>query len=83
MIALAYAKGKRLLEAGCQFSEFGTRRRRSSKTHDHVVAGLKQAQAEYSVGDGKLVGTSNVSRELHSNTPLPNISRFTWQEFMV
>ncbi|KAI4101731.1 MAG: hypothetical protein L6R37_004812 [Teloschistes peruensis] len=58
----AYKKGCRLLEHGCKFSEFGSRRRRDYHTHDLVLQGLKRAAAD---GDtrgwkGKLSGTSNV-----------------------
>ncbi|EME48375.1 hypothetical protein DOTSEDRAFT_48875 [Dothistroma septosporum NZE10] len=57
-------KGERLLEAGCVFSEFGSRRRRDYKTHEMVMEGLIQAQKETdSKGKGwkgKWTGTSNV-----------------------
>jgi nicotinate phosphoribosyltransferase len=58
----AYRKGKRLLEVGCTFSEFGTRRRRSYKVQDNVVAGLIRADKEESshTRGGRLFGTSNV-----------------------
>ncbi|PVF97240.1 nicotinate phosphoribosyltransferase [Serendipita vermifera] len=58
----AYEKGKKLLEEGCIFSEFGTRRRRSFKTQDDVLAGLIRANQEPSAhsNGGKLLGTSNV-----------------------
>ncbi|KAF2402710.1 nicotinate phosphoribosyltransferase [Trichodelitschia bisporula] len=55
-------KGLKLLEAGCIFSEFGSRRRRDYHTHDLVIQGLLQArtQAEKQGWTGKLSGTSNV-----------------------
>ncbi|KZT29231.1 nicotinate phosphoribosyltransferase, partial [Neolentinus lepideus HHB14362 ss-1] len=56
---LAYEKGTKLLQAGCTFSEFGTRRRRSFKAHDIVMDGLMRASKDYS-GSAKLSGTSNV-----------------------
>jgi nicotinate phosphoribosyltransferase len=56
---LAYGKGVRLLEAGCSFSEFGTRRRRSYHIQDVVVGQLARAEKDYP-GKGKLNGTSNV-----------------------
>lgn len=58
----AYRKGKQLLEVGCTFSEFGTRRRRSYKVQDDVVAGLMRADQEDSshARGGRLFGTSNV-----------------------
>ncbi|AOW00986.1 Quinolinate phosphoribosyl transferase [Yarrowia lipolytica] len=56
---LAATKAQELIAQGCAFSEFGTRRRRSLKTHDIVIAGilegLKSAQ-----GNGIFTGTSNV-----------------------
>lgn len=63
-IALAKEKGERLLESGCVFSEFGSRRRRDYKTHEMVIEGLLQAQKEADTNGkgwkGKLTGTSNV-----------------------
>jgi nicotinate phosphoribosyltransferase len=56
----AYEKGTKLLEAGCVFSEYGTRRRRSYHTHDLIVSQLVRAQKDCP-GKGKLSGTSNVS----------------------
>jgi len=55
-------KGLRLMEAGCMFSEFGSRRRRDYKTHEMVMQGLTEAQkeAEKRGYKGKLSGTSNV-----------------------
>ncbi|GAB7353651.1 hypothetical protein MBLNU459_g4060t1 [Dothideomycetes sp. NU459] len=58
----AYEKGVRLLEAGCAFSEFGSRRRRDYKTHDLVMQGLQEAKQEGEKRSfaGKWAGTSNV-----------------------
>lgn len=58
----AYEKGIRLLEAGCAFSEFGSRRRRDYKTHDLVMKGLHEARQEGERRSfaGKWAGTSNV-----------------------
>ncbi|KAH8116827.1 nicotinate phosphoribosyltransferase [Phellopilus nigrolimitatus] len=56
---LAYKKAKSLLQADIQFSEFGTRRRRSYHTQDLVVATLIRASKD-SAGKGKLAGTSNM-----------------------
>ncbi|KAJ2725316.1 nicotinate phosphoribosyltransferase [Coemansia sp. Benny D115] len=50
-------KGTRLIDAGCKFAEFGTRRRRDFKTQDIIMAGLTQIQA---TGLGRLTGSSNV-----------------------
>ncbi|KDQ64394.1 hypothetical protein JAAARDRAFT_28022 [Jaapia argillacea MUCL 33604] len=57
--AMAYKKGRILLEAGCTFSEFGTRRRRSFRTQDVVVQALIRAARDFP-GKGALSGTSNV-----------------------
>lgn len=58
----AYQKGARLLEEGCIFSEFGTRRRRDYHTQDLVLQGLRRAADEGKTEGwkGKLSGTSNV-----------------------
>jgi len=56
---IAYAKAKLLLEAGCHFSEFGTRRRRSFQAQDTVIQALIQASKDIA-GRGGLSGTSNV-----------------------
>ncbi|KKY19114.1 putative nicotinate phosphoribosyltransferase [Diplodia seriata] len=42
----AYQKGLKLLENGCIFSEFGSRRRRDYHTHDLVMQGLMKAAKE-------------------------------------
>jgi nicotinate phosphoribosyltransferase len=59
----AKAKGLKLLEGGCVFSEFGTRRRRDYHTQDLVMQGLMEAQKEFEAGGkegGKFTGSSNV-----------------------
>lgn len=58
--ALAYQKGTTLLSAGCAFSDFGTRRRRSFRTQETVVAALARAAMDHPNAEGKLSGTSNV-----------------------
>ncbi|ODQ51124.1 nicotinate phosphoribosyltransferase [Saitoella complicata NRRL Y-17804] len=55
----AYEKGRRLIEAGCKFSEFGTRRRRDYETHEIVMRALVDADRE-GAAKGGLSGTSNV-----------------------
>ncbi|KAL3479040.1 Quinolinate phosphoribosyl transferase [Aspergillus californicus] len=58
----AYRKGYVLLENGCTFSEFGTRRRRDYHTQDLVMTGLSRAAREAKTKGlaGLFTGTSNV-----------------------
>lgn len=58
----AYRKGCELLQNGCAFSEFGSRRRRDYHTQDLVMKGLKRAAEEgnHQGWSGVLTGTSNV-----------------------
>ncbi|KAJ5707929.1 Nicotinate phosphoribosyltransferase [Penicillium malachiteum] len=58
----AFRKGSTLLENGCVFSEFGTRRRRDYHTQDIVMKGLTRAAEEGRKNGwkGALTGTSNV-----------------------
>lgn len=58
----AYHKARVLLEGGCIFSEFGSRRRRDYHTQDLVLQGLRKAAEEGATSGwtGKLAGTSNV-----------------------
>lgn len=64
------AKARRLLEAGCMFSDFGTRRRASFKAQDTAVAAMA-ATARAMKSAGRFVGTSNVYLAMkHDLTPL-------------
>lgn len=67
----AFEKGQTLLEAGCTFSEFGTRRRRDYHTQALVFRGLVRAskQAEARGLSGKLSGTSNVHLAMRFGIP--------------
>ena len=67
----AYAKGTTLMEHGCVFSEFGTRRRRDYHTQDLVVQGLTRAARTSSEQGwkGKLSGTSNVHFAMKYGVP--------------
>ncbi|KAG0169990.1 nicotinate phosphoribosyltransferase [Apophysomyces sp. BC1034] len=59
----AQQKATALLEHGCVFSEFGTRRRRDFKTHDIVMGAIHAAHQAYKTlgsGKGAVMGTSNV-----------------------
>lgn len=55
----SYRKAERLLEAGCVYSDFGTRRRASFEAEDTVVRAMKDCEA-YHKWPGRFVGTSNV-----------------------
>lgn len=60
-VELAQKKADELLSNGLIFSEFGTRRRRSFKTHDLVMQGIMKAVDEDPARNKKLfLGTSNV-----------------------
>lgn len=52
-------KARRLIEAGCQFSDFGTRRRASFEAQDECVRTMACCNTELN-GPGRFVGTSNV-----------------------
>ncbi|KAL9030758.1 MAG: hypothetical protein Q9196_001136 [Gyalolechia fulgens] len=58
----AYDKGCKLLQHGCIFSEFGSRRRRDYRTQDLVIQGLQRAAADGQARGwkGKFGGSSNV-----------------------
>ena len=67
----AYEKGAKLLQEGCIFSEFGTRRRRDYHTQDLVLQGLRRAEAEGAQKGwtGKLSGSSNVHFAMKHGVP--------------
>ncbi|KZT63456.1 nicotinate phosphoribosyltransferase [Daedalea quercina L-15889] len=70
----AYAKAEELIKAGCAFSEFGTRRRRSYHAQDIVIRGLVRASKDFP-GPGKLTGTSNVHlAHVHGLVPIGTIA---------
>ncbi|QIW97580.1 hypothetical protein AMS68_003098 [Peltaster fructicola] len=76
-VELAKRKGLQLLEAGCVFSEFGSRRRRDGQTHESVMKGLTQAAQEAASQGfpGKLSGTSNVHLAMQFNvTPVGTVA---------
>jgi nicotinate phosphoribosyltransferase len=66
----AYRKGCTLLQNGCVFSEFGSRRRRDYHTQDLVMKGLSRAAEEGKKQGwpGVMVGTSNVHFAMKYNT---------------
>ncbi|KAI6864486.1 nicotinate phosphoribosyltransferase, partial [Hortaea werneckii] len=75
----AKEKGLQLLEAGCVFSEFGSRRRRDYATHCMVMEGLIAAQQDASTHHpswtGKLGGTSNVHMAMkYSLAPIGTVA---------
>ncbi|KAG7089687.1 hypothetical protein E1B28_011343 [Marasmius oreades] len=71
---LAFNKGRTLLEAGCDFNEFGTRRRRSYKNQEIVVKALVKASRD-TQAPGTLLGTSNVHlARLHNIRPVGTVA---------
>ncbi|KAI8372620.1 nicotinate phosphoribosyltransferase [Choanephora cucurbitarum] len=73
----AAQKTRALLEYGCVFSEFGTRRRRDFKTHDLVMDAINRTHKEYQkkceesgvAPKGSVSGTSNVYLAMKYNVP--------------
>lgn len=55
----SWSKAQRLIEAGCVFSDFGTRRRASFLAQDTAINAMKKCQ-ESIAGPGRFIGTSNV-----------------------
>ncbi|KAL1949796.1 hypothetical protein VTO73DRAFT_8677 [Trametes versicolor] len=71
----AYEKAKTLLAAGCSFSEFGTRRRRSYHTQDLIMEAILRAQKDSPDAPAKVSGTSNVHLAMKYNvTPVGTIA---------
>ncbi|MDE6325872.1 MAG: nicotinate phosphoribosyltransferase [Duncaniella sp.] len=63
-------KARRLIDAGCFFSDFGTRRRASFETQDTVV-GAMASYSRRNPGPGRFTGTSNVYLAMkHNLTPI-------------
>ncbi|MCM1076588.1 MAG: nicotinate phosphoribosyltransferase [Bacteroides sp.] len=56
---LSFNKAKRLIDAGCMFSDFGTRRRASFDAQETVVKAMSDCE-HTAEGPGRFVGTSNV-----------------------
>lgn len=55
----SYSKARRMIEAGCTFSDFGTRRRASYQAQDTAIRAMKDCQTAIH-GPGRFMGTSNV-----------------------
>ncbi|MDE6528485.1 MAG: nicotinate phosphoribosyltransferase, partial [Muribaculaceae bacterium] len=53
-------KSRRLIEAGCVFSDFGTRRRASFQAQDTAIRAMSDCCRADTAGKGRFVGTSNV-----------------------
>lgn len=58
--ARSYEKARRLIEAGCVFSDFGTRRRASFAAQDTVIRAMAECGREHAGASGRFIGTSNV-----------------------
>lgn len=58
--AESYEKARRLIEAGCVFSDFGTRRRASFAAQDTVIRAMAECGREHAGASGRFIGTSNV-----------------------
>lgn len=57
--AKSHDKARRMIEAGCTFSDFGTRRRASFTAQDTCVMAMKECDRTMN-GPGRFIGTSNV-----------------------
>lgn len=66
----SWQKARRLIDAGCIFSDFGTRRRASFEAQDIAVESMK-ACSDDAGGPGRFIGTSNVYLAMkHDLTPI-------------
>ena len=68
----ACAKGMRLIDAGCVFTDFGARRRRDYTTQDLIIQGLSDAAEQAkktSFSEGRFAGTSNVHFAMKHKVP--------------
>lgn len=52
-------RARRLIEGGCKFSDFGTRRRAAARVQDLAIDTMARYQSEFP-GKGRFMGTSNV-----------------------
>lgn len=55
----SYEKARRMIDAGCVFSDFGTRRRASFKAQETAIRAMKACN-DTLAGPGRFIGTSNV-----------------------
>lgn len=55
----SYEKARRMIDAGCVFSDFGTRRRASFKSQETAIRAMKACN-DTLAGPGRFIGTSNV-----------------------
>lgn len=55
----SWDKAKKMIEAGCYFSDFGTRRRASFQAQDTAIKAMKECGSTIG-GRGTFIGTSNV-----------------------
>lgn len=55
----SYDKARRLIQAGCTFSDFGTRRRASFRAQETAIKAMKDCRDSME-GPGRFTGTSNV-----------------------
>ncbi|MCM1356374.1 MAG: nicotinate phosphoribosyltransferase [Staphylococcus sp.] len=56
----SYSKAARMIDAGCKFSEFGTRRRASFAAQETVVRAMAECDRGKQGASGRFIGTSNV-----------------------